>query len=558
MAIGFNDFHEIRLIPAHGSQQAFLCRAALAMALLGAVVPVVAQYPGQLAKSTKNTPTLRAISVLEWTGEEGHPKASRLVPVAVYDGEALQDGGIYLARPEPLSLAGEVEYELERNGKPIGLFDIKNAGQEQGSWVGYGAWKAAPAPKPKAAAPVLPLNPSWNDQDDRPVLHRKAHPDEAPARSGSGDAKTSSPDSSTTGPGASSQPADPDRPTLHKKNPDSGADSASTSATPAPDPDRPTLHKKPQSDDSAASSSPSTSSPSGSASPADAGSGSSSSGPAPDPDRPTLHKKTQSDDSASSDNSSSDRPRLKKKKKDEDESHVDSLREATDPDRPRLKRGQPGGSGLDVLPSLIGLPPDLNQAVAVSDARTATEHQWSFAWADPADEAKMKESLEQTARDALGLKPPPAPAPAPKRTASRKAAKPVAAPPPPPPAPLLDEDFRVYELAYGGGATLVLSAHSGGQGADDKHVTLIAQPDLYGNILVLLKNVTDAAHLDVTPRMRLVDAVDALADNRGELLFELRGQTQRQFALYRVLRGQAEKLFATGPADIVTGVRTND
>ena len=41
--------------------------------------------------------------------------------------------------------------------------------------------------------------------------------------------------------------------------------------------------------------------------------------------------------------------------------------------------------------------------------------------------------------------------------------------------------------------------------------------------------------------MRLVDAVDAMADNRGELLFELRGATQRQFALYRVLRGQARK-----------------
>ncbi len=62
---------------------------------------------------------------------------------------------------------------------------------------------------------------------------------------------------------------------------------------------------------------------------------------------------------------------------------------------------------------------------------------------------------------------------------------------------------------------------------------------------VLSKSVTDAAHLDDKPRMRLVDAVDAMADNRGELLFELRGQTQRQFALYRVLRGSAEQLFAT-------------
>ena len=97
---------------------------------------------------------------------------------------------------------------------------------------------------------------------------------------------------------------------------------------------------------------------------------------------------------------------------------------------------------------------------------------------------------------------------------------------------------------------MVLSAHTDGQGTQEKFVTLVAQPDLYGNALVLLKNVTDATHLDDAPRMRLVDAVDAMADNRGELLFELRGATQRQFALYRVLRGQADKLFVSGPGGI--------
>ena len=39
---------------------------------------------------------------------------------------------------------------------------------------------------------------------------------------------------------------------------------------------------------------------------------------------------------------------------------------------------------------------------------------------------------------------------------------------------------------------------------------------------------------------------DALADNRGELLFELRGETSRQFVLYRVMRGRADKLFVSG------------
>ena len=154
---------------------------------------------------------------------------------------------------------------------------------------------------------------------------------------------------------------------------------------------------------------------------------------------------------------------------------------------------------------------------------------------------------------------------------------------PPEPVTLADEQFRVFELAYGATATLVLTASSPKppdmpdatqadadkppvirrgkptataakqetpaklppKPAPQKFVTLVAQPDLYGGVLILYKSVTDSAHLDERPRMRLVDAVDAMGDNRGELLFELRGQIQRQFALFRVLRGSAEQLFAT-------------
>ena len=70
------------------------------------------------------------------------------MPVAVLDGGELQDGSVYLARPEPLALVPEVEYELEQDGKPVGLFDIKNAGQQDGGWVGFGAWKPLPSAKP--------------------------------------------------------------------------------------------------------------------------------------------------------------------------------------------------------------------------------------------------------------------------------------------------------------------------------------------------------------------------------------------------------------------------
>ena len=184
----------------------------------------------------------------------------------------------------------------------------------------------------------------------------------------------------------------------------------------------------------------------------------------------------------------------------------------------------------------------MQQAVAVSDAKSRLEHIWDYKWANPEDEDKMKVAMENMARDALGLKTPPPP-PAAKRASARKATRRV---PPPEPPSLEDEKFRVFELAYGSGATMVLSAHTVGPPKEQKFVTLIAQPDLYGNPLVLLKNVTDGTHLDETPQLRLIDAVDVLADNRGELLFELRGAGQRQFALYRVLRGTAQRIFVTG------------
>jgi len=74
----------------------------------------------------------------------------------------------------------------------------------------------------------------------------------------------------------------------------------------------------------------------------------------------------------------------------------------------------------------------------------------------------------------------------------------------------------------------------------------VAQQNAQGALEIALKNVTDGAHLDRTPRMRLVDAVDAEASNRASLLFELRAQNSRQFALYRVIGGRSDQSFLSG------------
>ena len=100
---------------------------------------------------------------------------------------------------------------FRKDGKPIGFFDIKNAGQEQGSWVGYGTWKPLPAASIKSAAPIS--QEGAGADSDRPVLHRKNN------EGGADSSKESAP----------AAPSDPDRPTLHKKT---GGDAGGTSSDP--------------------------------------------------------------------------------------------------------------------------------------------------------------------------------------------------------------------------------------------------------------------------------------------------------------------------------------
>jgi hypothetical protein len=507
-------------------------------------------------KKTDNaTPVLRSVAVLEWTGEAGKPSASRLVPVTVYDGEQLNDGTIYLDRPEPMALAGGVEYELQSAGKPLGLFDVFGAGEFKGAWQGFGVWKPLSASETAKASAAVNTSSLYSGadvpEDDHPVLKRK-HPKDSDSGDSGGQTPAASPSTSTNSDSSTAQ--------------DSSNSSAKNAPAASDDPDRPTLKRK---------SSGQTSS-SGSGTTSSAGSDSKSS-TVSDPDRPTIRRSHRSSDT-----------------------DTDTSNAAPDPDRPRLQRGKPAGLDASEAPKLEGMPATMQQAVAVSDARNRAEHPWKYTWANPDEEAKMKEALEAIARTALGLDPPAKPAH--KAVASKSAsARKTAASEPSAPAPLAEEQFRVFELAYGATATLVLTASTPKQDvpaaanteADaapkivrtpgnaekstakktqvksdsaaaaaavpskptpQKFVTLIAQPDLYGGVLVLHKSVTDSAHLDETPRMRLVDAVDAMGDNRGELLFELRGDSQRQFAMYRVLRGSAEQLFATVAIPVKDGL----
>ena len=588
---------------------ALLAPVLTALAALGAAAgtTAAAQYSTPVGSGAAKPKTLRATAVLEWTGSLEKPSASRLMPLAVWDGEHYQPASLYLARPAPLAVETGTQYELERGGEPAGLFNVRGAAELHGEWVGMGSFHpepaAAPPPKLKVSKhlPVLSGgkaekgDAAATDDPGRPTLHRKTadpssnappatSPGKTPASSGSSDTGAASASTTTSAGSSTTSSTDADHPTLHRRtdsadttaqtNTGTTAGSGSTSSTgsntgtatanPGPDPDRPTLHRK-----------------------ADADSDSSASTKASDPDtdRPTLHK--HSDTATSSD---PDRPTLHRA------ATGSEAASSIDPDRPRLRYGPSDDGAGSVAPvRLEGAPSTMQQLVAVSDPGPIDPRPYQYHWASPEEAAKMQAALAVLAAQAVvrpastAAKPVARFGPA-SHPVSHSVRNPSGRQSSVPPAPtLVEAQVSTYELTFSGGPTVVYSAHTAEEGAARTYVTLIAQPDFSGKPQVLFQQVSRGDRLDEVPAMKLIDAIDTDGDQRAELIFQLNGATapvvdanpdgnvnsaapsapttnqpgptaatlaaqaaapaqpEREFAIYRVANGKAEQVFNTGP-----------
>ena len=472
-------------------------------ALLFSVLATATSASAQIHKVAKPENVVRAIGVYEWTGDMAKPAASRLIPVSLFINDKLEDAAVYNARPVPFALLTGNVYQLQKSGLTLGNVDLAFARHlvapatatttYDDGWFGYGKFVAPAPPKKSTLKPVTTMvSINGVDDEDRPHFSSR---------------------SATPGSGGSAIPKD---------------GSASTPDTPTDDPDRPKLHRPGGSSDSddAPDSTASTNNPAG------------------DPDRPTLRRRSASDTA----NANAGEPTAT--------SLGNTLN--NDPNRPLLHRGKPEGeaAGDADIPKLSGLPgdEDLHQLAAVSDAADRPPHDFSRPWADEAEHQAILAKLQAAARAQLtayetanAIKPATLPPPPPAKSTTTRTRRAATPPPlPPPPEALLDEQLTGYTLSYGGAATFVYHAHTDGLGPALRFVTLVAQVNMQGEPEIALKNVTDATHLDRTPRMRLVDAVDVEASNRASLLFELRAQNSRQFALYRVIGGQSTQTFITG------------
>jgi len=242
-----------------------------------------------------------------------------------------------------------------------------------------------------------------------------------------------------------------------------------------------------------------------------------------------------------------------------------------DPNRPRLRRGKPDSSTrrepfitfdalMDTMPG-TGKPgatakdsgaamPQIVSIPAISDAGGPDPRPYTYQ-VKSAEEASYRSRMLDLAAAQLRAKASPAEkeaAPARKKVSAGKATGKL------PESAFDDVSLRIFDLSNSNEPVLVLSAKTrppagGPTGSieEPQEITLIARTNLENELKKLFFSQTDSRHLDVAPRMELIDAVDADGDGRGELLFRRSFDGGSAYAIYRVTADGLWPLFEGTP-----------
>jgi hypothetical protein len=246
-----------------------------------------------------------------------------------------------------------------------------------------------------------------------------------------------------------------------------------------------------------------------------------------------------------------------------------------DPDRPVLKRGAPspaemkkrnvptsasgpgsppakGGAHTPPTPALTA-PGSTQLIPAISDADGPDPRPYAYAL-KPDEEEKLRKKVLALAADEVRSR-------AAQLSSESAEAKPSARTPPksgarvkPPQPTFEDVQLRVFDLSNSNEPVLVLTTKArmperAGTAASALQyvVTVVARDDIYGELHKAFASITDTQHLDVLPRVELIDAVDADGDGRGELLFREISDAGNAFVLYRVIGDRLWPLFQGTP-----------
>lgn len=474
----------------------------VALALLGsALLPAAAQeerpqiYPGERKPARKKDTGPRAIGVLQLAA---NGKAS-LVPIAILINGKFWDASAYKADPVPFSLDSGTVYEAERSGSSLGLFTVgsalhSNSPNVPNPWIGTGTWRPTGS-EPSIKIMKAESAPVGIDTTDEPprLSHNPTPANTAPA----------------------SAPPPP------SQAPQSGGTSGSG--------DEPPRLSKPASTPS-------------SAPPAESKPSTGSSSAAKPEDKTDEQSKIPASDSGANE---ANRPVLRRGKPAES---------FADEDIPGYSKPGAAAPASGKVAEAASAPGNMQLIPAISDASGPAPRSFAFDWLKD-EEADRRKQIEAMARDQV-------------RTYVAARAKvrisPTATPTHPAAAhravklqdPILDNQQMItYDLWNSNQPIIIFSAkahmppppagtaHSETETDVEYSVMLVAYPDIYNNLHKLYSGVTDRFHLDVTPRLELIDAVDADGDGRGELLFKETSDIGTGWIIYRVTADKLWKMF---------------
>jgi len=469
--------------------------------------------PSEHKLPTKKDLGPRAIGILQLTNKG---KAS-LVPIAIMIDGKFWDASAYKADPVPMALESGTVYEIVRTGSSQGLFTVgsalhSNAVNSQAPWLGTGAWVPAGAEKKSTVMTATAAPVGMTDTDAPPRLTRD--PAKVYPQSQKSDSSGSSPASKNSGSGD-----EPPRLTKPESSPNSS--------------------------DTSSDSKPASAGQSGSTQPGSAPNAPNSSNPPgpgskPESANASNRENVPVDDSGAG---AANRPRLR---------HGKPAESFADEDVPGYsKPGAPSPAKLNAKPQPAPEPAEVMPAI--SDAHGPDAHSYVFEWLKGEEEQRHDQMLALAKQQLAAylkaeakeeITPGEHPPHALHRVAAKKA-----------PEPVFDNPKMVaYDLWLTNQPVLVFTADahippaaSGAQTGPYSNltysITIAAYPDIYNNLHKLYVGVTDKYHLDVTPKLELIDAVDADGDGRGELLFRETSDSGTGWIIYRATADSLWKMY---------------
>jgi len=513
---------------------------ALLACLVSSVTVAAAQeerpqiMPGERKVPRKKDAGPRAVGVLQMSA---NGKVS-LVPIAILIDGKFWDASAYKADPVPMALDTGTVYEGERSGSSLGLFTVSAALHSiavnlLSPWLGTGTW--LPAGSEAAAAPALKAEsvPAGIDPGDEPP--RLTRDPTKVAQPAPATAPSSAPPQSSA-PSASGD--EPPRLTKGVSPPASSSPSGSTQTGQSQTGADSTASKKP------ADSKPDSSKP-GDAKPSDA---------KPSDTKPSDTKPDERANVPASDSG------------------------ATEGNRPTLRRGRPveplpddvvpgyskpGAAPSAASPANPGKTPEpaadkgpVEIVPAISDATGPPPRSFAFEWLKDEEEERraqmvtlakqqVRAYVEARAKARITPTPKPAGPQSAKRAPAAKGKDPI----------LENVQMKAFDVWTTNQPVLVFSAdahmppppagtpYAAADSDIQYSVLLVAYPDIYNNLHSVYVGVTDRYHLDLTPRLELIDAVDADGDGRGELLFREVADSGSGWVIYRPTQDKLWKMY---------------